>query len=43
MYIYDSKNKIFVHMDKIPDQNILTPEPTKKETKEINMMKSVNT
>jgi len=35
MYIYDSKNKIFVHMDKIPDQNILTPEPTKKETKEI--------
>ncbi len=35
MYIYDSKNKIFVQLDKIPEQNILTPEPVKKETKEI--------
>ncbi len=35
MYIYDSKNKIFVQVDKMPEQNILTPEPAKKETKEI--------
>jgi len=35
MYIYDSKQKIFACVDKIPEQNILTPEPTKKETKEI--------
>jgi hypothetical protein len=35
MYIYDSKQKIFICVDKMPEQTILTPEPTKKETKEI--------
>lgn len=35
MYVYDSKLKVFVYMDKMPEPESLIPKESKKETKEI--------